>query len=326
MIRLRYADELVGLLVILALALFVAAALEAGVLTQWFRPTLTLRIVLPEQGSAGLSPGSDVEVLGTKAGEVRRVVINPDQQMYAEADIEDQAEPFIRRDSVAIIRKRFGVAGAAYLDIARGHGPALDWHFAVIQATTERDPTESIGTLIDQVRAKVFPVLDNLDHASQSLSDILDGIKKGQGSLGRLLVDDSLEGEAEQVVTSLHDSLDKLGPIMDNLHQASQNVTALTQETASNQTGLPALLQHVDRNLESVQALLQDLSKTSQRLPAIATTIQSGTANLPSLLTQMQQTLHNLDLLMAQVRTSWLIGGSPAPPAPARLSPTEVQP
>src|SRR5579871_3043577 len=293
MIRLRYADELVGLLVILALALFVAAALEAGVLTQWFRPTVTLRIVLPEQGSAGLSPGSDVEVLGTKAGEVRRVVINPDQQMYAEADIENQAQPFIRRDSVAVIRKRFGVAGAAYLDIARGHGPELDWRFAVIQATTERDPTESIGTLIDQVRAKVFPVLDNLDHASQSLADILDGIKKGQGSLGRLLVDDSLEGEAEDAVTSLHDSLDKLGPIMDNLHQASQDVAQLTHETASAQTGLPALLQHVDHNLASVQALLQDLGKTSQRLPAIADTIQSGSANLPSLLTQMQQTLHN---------------------------------
>src|SRR5689334_12874709 len=116
MIKLRYADEVVGLLVIASIVVFLGVAFQAGVLSRWFHSTVTLRVLLPEQGSAGLSSGSDVEVLGTKAGEVRRVVINPDQQMYAEVDIEEQAKPFIRRDSIAVIRKRFGVAGAAYLD------------------------------------------------------------------------------------------------------------------------------------------------------------------------------------------------------------------
>ena len=77
MIRVRYANELVGLLVILALVLFLGVAFQAGVLSRWFQPTHVLRIILPEQGSAGLSPGGDVEMLGTKAGEVRRVVITP---------------------------------------------------------------------------------------------------------------------------------------------------------------------------------------------------------------------------------------------------------
>src|SRR4029077_493021 len=94
-IRLRYANELVGLLVILALVLFLGVAFQAGVLSRWFQPTHILRIILPEKGSAGLSSGGDVEMLGTKAGEVRRVVITPNQQMYAEADIEDQAQPFV---------------------------------------------------------------------------------------------------------------------------------------------------------------------------------------------------------------------------------------
>src|ERR1700751_1919663 len=98
--RLRYSDEWVGLLVIIALLLFFGVAFEAGILSHWFRSTATLRILLPEHGSAGLSPGADVEVLGTKAGEVTRVVITPNQQMYAEAGIDEQAVPFIRRDSI----------------------------------------------------------------------------------------------------------------------------------------------------------------------------------------------------------------------------------
>ena len=63
--RLRHSDEWVGLLVIIALLLFFGVAFEAGVLSRWFQSNATLRILLPEQGSAGLSPGADVEVLGT---------------------------------------------------------------------------------------------------------------------------------------------------------------------------------------------------------------------------------------------------------------------
>src|SRR5262249_51702429 len=108
MIRLRYADEWVGLLVVLAVVLMVAAALHAAVLSAVFRPAAPLRILLPQEGVAGLSKGANVEVLGTKAGTVRQVVIKPDQQMYAEADIDDQARAFLRRDSHAVIRRQFG--------------------------------------------------------------------------------------------------------------------------------------------------------------------------------------------------------------------------
>src|SRR4029077_7621787 len=111
-----------------------------------------------------------VEVLGIRAGQVRRIVIDPSQQMYAEADIEDQAQSFIRRNSQAVIRRRFGIAGPAFVDISRGTGTALDWHYAVIQAVTERAPTESVGTLVDEMREKIFPILDDAGRAMKALA------------------------------------------------------------------------------------------------------------------------------------------------------------
>jgi len=328
MIRLRYADELVGLLVILALAVFLGIAIQAGLVSQWFQATHTLRIVLPDKGSAGLAPGADVEVLGTKAGQVRRVVIKPGQQMYAEADIDDQVRPYIRHDSVAVIRKRFGVAGAAYLDISRGKGAELDWGLAVIQGTTERDPTESIGTLIDQVRDKVFPILDDLGHTSHGIAELIDGIKKGQGNIGRLLVDDTLVKEAEEAVGSVHSSLAKLDPIMASLQDASLDIAQLAKNVKAHEAAVPALLQRLDRLLASLQEVTQDLTKATQRLPQIARNVEGVTSNLPSLLTQTQQTVHDLDVLIRQLRTSWLFGGggAPAPAAPTRLPSTEVRP
>ena len=328
MTRLRYADELVGLVVILAVVLFLGVAFEAGVLSQWFKSTETLRIVLPETGSAGLSPGADVEVLGTKAGQVRRVVINPDQQMYAEADIEEQARPFIRRDSVGVIRKRFGVAGAAYLDISRGKGKNLDWGFAVIQGVTERDPTESIGSMIDQVRERVFPILDGLASTSSGLAELMGSIKKGQGNIGRLMANDTLMKGAEGTVQSVQESVARLGPIIADLKDSSRDIAQLTKNVSGGKDSVPALLQRTNQALASLQGVMQDLAKATQRLPPIAHNVEGSTTDLPSLLTQTQQTVHNLDLLITQMRGSWLLGGggSSGPPAPRRLPTTEVRP
>ena len=115
---------------------------NAGLLKEWFQTSLTLRIVLPEDGMSGLSQGSEVQILGTRAGEIRRIVIDPSQHMHAEARIELQMRPFIRRDLQIVIRRQFGIAGNAYVDISRGRGPELDWVYAVLTAGTDRAPTD----------------------------------------------------------------------------------------------------------------------------------------------------------------------------------------
>jgi phospholipid/cholesterol/gamma-HCH transport system substrate-binding protein len=328
MMRLRHADEWVGLLVVLAVVLLLAAALHAGVLSAWFRPASSLRVLLPQEGVAGLSQGANVEVLGTKAGTVRRVVINPDQQMYAEADIDDQARAFIRRDSQAVIRRQFGVAGAAYLDVSRGKGQPLDWNYAVINAVTERAPTDSIGTMIDQVRQKVFPILDDVGHSTHALAGLVENIQQGKGNVGRLLVDDSLARSAEAMVASLKDSVAQIGPIMAKLRETSQTVAALAKEADARDKGVPALMVRLNVIMVSMQEVSRNLAQTSQRLPQITRNVQGSTANLPGLLTQTQVTMRQLEQLTAQLRTSWLLGGGGSPPAAAsnRLPSTEVRP
>src|SRR4051794_31492867 len=114
---LRNTDEWVGLLVLVCISLFIASVLHAGLLSDWFRPTATLRVILPETGSQGLSAGADVELLGTRVGTIRRVVVDPSSRMYAQAELEEQATGFIRRDSKAGGGKRFGGGGGGGLGV-----------------------------------------------------------------------------------------------------------------------------------------------------------------------------------------------------------------
>ena len=326
MIRLRHADEWVGLLVVAALVLFAAAILHAGVLRDWFRPVSHLRIVLPAAGVAGLAVGADVEILGTHAGVVRQIVISPTRQMYAEADIDNQARAFIRRDSRATIRRRYGVAGAAYVDVARGTGAALDWNYAVIDAVTERDPTESIGSLIDQLREKVFPILDNVDRSTKALAEVTGHIAKGQGDIGRLLTDETMVRQIEVVVAKAGAAISALSQIETQLHLAAGNVRSLSESIAAPDRGVPGLLRRADATLTTLHQSMQDLALAVRRAPKITRNVELGTQDLSGLLTQTQETAHELELLAIQLRGVWLLGGGKPQPQSARLPVTEVRP
>jgi phospholipid/cholesterol/gamma-HCH transport system substrate-binding protein len=96
--RFRYTNEAVGLFVLAAVLVFASALLYSGQVRKWFRPGETLKVVLPQEGLFGLSQGSTVEILGTAAGEVVDIVIDPNQRMYADVNIDKDMVPFIRSD------------------------------------------------------------------------------------------------------------------------------------------------------------------------------------------------------------------------------------
>jgi phospholipid/cholesterol/gamma-HCH transport system substrate-binding protein len=296
-IRFRYASEATGLVVLLALVLFAAAVIQAGVLHDLFRPSVTLRVILPEEGVGGLARGAAVDILGTRAGEVTRIVIDPGQQMHAEVRLEEDMQVYVRHDSQAVIRRRFGVAGDSYLDISRGAGEPLDWSYAVITATLDRPPTENLGALVDEMRQKVLPIIDETHRSVQLLASIMGRLERGEGAAGRLLTDDRLVRDLEATVANANDSIQ----------------------------AIPGLLARVEKSLAEVQRISRDLARTTPHLPAIARNVEETSKNLPMLLLQSRATAAELQQLMVQLRSHWLFGRD-AESTATRLPATAVRP
>ena len=320
-------EEIVGAVVLACIGVFIAVLINAGLLKDWFQPSFTLRILLPDEGVSGLAPGAEVQVLGTRAGEVRRIVIDPNQRMHAVARVEDQMRPFIRRDSVVSIRRQFGVAGAAFIDISRGTGPELDWSYAVIAATSERAPTDTLGQMIDEIRGKVIPLLDDVHKAveaftavahravdpagplEQTLSSaaaIARKVESGEGVAGRLIANDKLANDLEASLVSIREMAAQL-------------------ERTSKDARITQILQKTDSILTSLQATMRNLAATT---PRITENVAITTEALPSTLLQAQIAAHELELLLGQLRHHWLLGGSsaPAPPATQRAPAIQVRP
>jgi phospholipid/cholesterol/gamma-HCH transport system substrate-binding protein len=347
--KFRYTNEAVGLFVLITILLFVAALLYSGQIRKWFDPGESLKVVMPEEGLFGLSEGSSVEILGTKAGQVRNIVIDPSEKMYAEVRIDSDMKAFVRRDSVATIRKTFGIAGDSYLEITRGSKEPLDWEYAVITAVSDRRTTETIGELIDQMREKVFPVIDDTQEAIRTFLEvarelqasgdqvklmlgnvnaITGKISRGEGAIGRLLTEDKLAKELEDLIARLNREFEQIDPIFDDLKVTTRNVSEFSTNINAQSENLPEITRTLKEALAAVKAVMTDLSQTTPHLPQIAENVTEATDDVPVLVLQLQQAMIELELLLRQLQSHWLLGGSRSQSSTqsVRISPLEVSP
>jgi phospholipid/cholesterol/gamma-HCH transport system substrate-binding protein len=327
-------NQIVGAVVLVCVVLFVGALVNAGLLKEWFEASLKLRVVLPEAGVSGLAQGAEVQVLGIRAGEVRRIVIDPNQRMHAELRIDRQMRPFIRRDSTIVIRRQFGIAGSSYLDISRGRGADLDWGFAVLVASTERGPTDTIGQMIEEVQAKVGPILDEvqkviananavidksgpLQQTLKSASTFAQKLERGEGALGKLLADDKMVTDLQAILATAQSTMTHANGLMAELERTTRDAR------------LPGMVQRTDAILASLQTLSKNLAGASSRAGQLTDSVTTATDSIPLLLLQTEATARELELLLGQLRRSWLLGGggSTAPAATTRRAPAaEVRP
>jgi len=347
--KFRYMNESVGILVILCLFIAAAGLFYAGRVNRWLNPGRPLKVILPQRGLFGLSSGATVEILGTPAGRVQKIVIDPDTTIHAEVRIRNDMASFVRRDSTATIRKRFGVAGEAFLDIKRGSGPPIDWDYAVIHATADKAPTDALQGLITEIQARAIPIMEDTQRlilAWASVADTLNDpesdasvmlanlrevtarVASGQSTLGRLATNDELIADLEKLLATLNQDLETLGPILEDFQRTSKQLARVSESVGEQSTQMPELTERVKSVLRSLDAVLVDLRKTTPTLPRIAENVEATTEQSPLLMSQIETTLAELEALLKQLRSNWLLGGGGEPRREPNdeLSPLEITP
>src|ERR671918_2449868 len=326
----RYVSRRVGALVLIAFGIFAIALLQAGVLRDLFRSTLSLRVILPDSGLAGLNEGASVQILGTDAGDIREIVIDPERKFHAVVEIEEAMEPFVRRDSKVFIRKQFGIAGAAFLEIPRGQGEPLDWDYAVLTAEGGEAPTESMGEILEDVRAKVLPIVDDVQstigaagdliaqlqapegHLQTTLADLRKVTRRlaaGEGTVGRLLAEDAVVRELETTLGEVNQQLAQFDGIVRDFQATSGEVAAMSRTLGAQSDRLPAVIASADAALAAFSQVMAEVERAMPEITGLVRQTSSASVALPTLLTQTQRTMAELQQLLVQLRGVWLFGG-----------------
>jgi phospholipid/cholesterol/gamma-HCH transport system substrate-binding protein len=315
--KFRHVNEMTGAFVLLVLVVLIAAIVWAARSQRWFRGTVTLRIVLPEAGAAGIRQGSEVYFLGTLVGTVSDVIVDATGRMEARASIRSDFFRFVREDSFAVVKKKFGVAGDAYFEITRGQGQPLPKKDASIIC---KELPGTMENALEEVRRTVLPVLEKLSGGLDTWTVLGEKLSTGADTWTKLGTN---LGESRQHWDQLIGRLDR---IVADVEQGKGTAGKLLTDPAL-ANDLQTLLDKGNASMDQLQAILKDAQATGTHLSAVSEALAVEAKDLPGLVLQTQQTLYELERLIEGIERIWPIRSHIEQRQPdTRIPPSEVVP
>ena len=286
--KFRRVNEIAGAFVIVVLALLLTGVMVSGRLKGWFLPKEIYEVTLPEMGTMGIEPGSEVHILGNRAGSVRSVQlrdretnervrvdeVTPDRiKLVAVLELRSNLVAFVGKESTAILKHNLAGFGAPYLEITRGFTPRAedDIQLNLIQdANVEDELTEAVR----EISKRLVPAIAQIESTSAEISTlaqtfsnpagefqqtvagfnkIVGDINSGRGPAGVLLSDEKVAEELRDSLSKLNNSLTVFAKIMEQV------------EAGDGAAGV--LIQDLDVG-EDMRETIANLHQLSQRFPS----------------------------------------------------------
>lgn len=280
--KFRYVNEIVGAFVLLVLFLLIAGIIITGRAQGWFEPSYEIRAEFPDEGTMELRRGSEVRVMETPAGMVADVGPREDGVMEAVLRVRGRFFQYIRDDSTGIVKRAFGVAGDAFVEITRGRGNPLPEEGAYIPIVRDTELLDLAESLLEEVRATTVPAIEQLQRLLEeytglaqdvrdpegdvqqllaSLNRIVQGLEEGEGAAGKLLRDPAMAAEVETMVASAHDSLREVNNILANVAEATEKMPQMTDRVAGELEDVPGLLYQTQATLQEAEILIEGIQR-----------------------------------------------------------------
>lgn len=312
--KLRYVNELTGIFVILSLLFALTGLFFIAGAQRWFSPQKQLLILLPEDGAHGLREQDDVEILGTVAGQVQRIYINPQGRMVAELSLDPDFYQFIRNDSKVVIRHSINLVGGLFLEITRGTGAELPVAIPFLTTTAEPDLKTVITEILASVESVTLPTLQEYTKLAAELRDpagpvqtllgkanrIASNLEQGSGTLPMLLNDQSLARDLIGTLGRLDSALDQLQAVLQTAEVTGGKLGTAADNVDRHLHPLPGLLQQTG-------AVLNNLQQASSQFPPIIQGVGEDLTALPGLLLQAKSTLAEIERLTRGLQQHWLV-------------------
>ena len=247
---------------------------------RWFKSRVTLRIVLPEAGAAGIRQGSEVYFLGTLVGSVSYVIVDAKGRMEAEANIRRDFFRFVRADSSAVVKKKFGVAGDSFFEITRGEGKPLPEKNASIVCNEQFQ--SALESAIEEIHRETLLVLkktstgldtwtklgadlgetrQHLDQITVRLENMAAGVEAGKGTVGKLIADTALADEAQKLLARANEAMSELQGVVTNLNVAAARLPEITDAVADEAKDLPGLVRQTQTSMRELERLVEALQR-----------------------------------------------------------------
>jgi phospholipid/cholesterol/gamma-HCH transport system substrate-binding protein len=276
-----------GMFISLGIIVFIFGIYFIGERQQLFRSTF--RIITVFKDVAGLQQGNNVRLSGINVGIVEKISIVSDTSVRVEVLIDESARKFIMKDAVAGIGSE-GLMGNKTMIVYPGTGGKME--------IEDDDTVKSIQPAsIDDIFLSLKSTIDNTSDITGDLSKITYNIQSGKGTIGRLLMDQSLREKFDSTFSNLHDGSIAFKSFMERTDKLDTILIAL-RETLENASKITSDVSKITDNIQSGKGTIgRLLMDPSWRL------------NFDTTLVNMKRSSAEIQVITKKAKKSWLLWG-----------------
>ncbi|HET7839571.1 MAG TPA: MlaD family protein [Rectinemataceae bacterium] len=315
--RIRHADRIVGLFVLLAAAGLVAGIILLGVNQRWFAKNYAYTTRF--NSGAGVPPGTAIFMKGFQVGKIQRLKLTDDNMVDADFVIFDTYYRKATQNSVLeLVTSPIGLGTQLLFHPGKSAAQLPEGSFVPL-ADSEQGRALIEEELVDippkddtitRLLASVNPLLENLGKTVVTVNRTLTELNRaiaGQTSspLGRIVsgtantvehVDQLVVGMKGQTATLV----DQAGALVESLTKVADNVEATTA-AIRDPTGLvPKLLDAKG----SIKTILDDKNALYDRILASVSEIQGALQNIQTVTASLSSEMPTIAVTIDETRTA----------------------
>ncbi len=238
-----------GIFIIAGLALFLIATFIIGSKTNMFKSTFELNTIF--QNVAGIKEGNTVTFAGINVGTVDMVKIETSNKVVVMMTIDSKMKSFIKKDSKVAITSE-GLVGNKVVSITSGNDNGVP--------VENGDYLESVKPIgVEDIIKDLKATTENVNQLTKSLSNIVDSVSQGQGTIGQLINNESLFNSVDSTFRTFASSTQKVDVILAKVSQTVDQVTANFNELSKGVNDITTNIAMVTQKINSSQSLVGTL-------------------------------------------------------------------
>jgi phospholipid/cholesterol/gamma-HCH transport system substrate-binding protein len=329
----RFADQIVGLVIILALASLAIVIVMMGQAQRWVAEGVDFYTLLSSAG--GLSKNMAIQYKGFTIGNVKDFQLNDDDNVKVIFTIHEDYTRLARQGSIVELQVGIiSLLGSQFVfhpgrddqqalakdDFIPIKGSAQANEYVRQRIATISESEDSIAIIMNQVTSLLAGVTNLIDDLNVNLDPdeahstevglLLGGINKTLASVDNIpeILDSTIDGVLGTVLTELGPLLNRVDDLLAGLNEPGGVISLLDSDDGG-----------LKKTIDSLPGTIDGLNNT------IASTVVPLQSQLPVLLTQLRTVLRSVDdVLVGLANNPLLKGGVPERPVTQTTGPRDI--
>jgi phospholipid/cholesterol/gamma-HCH transport system substrate-binding protein len=300
--RIKYADQVVGVFLMLSLVLVASALVFIAVNQRWFVHNASFKSVFASANS--ISVGTAISLRGFEIGKISKLSLTKDNQVDIEFTVYNEYIDKVTMNSVLELSTSPIGLGTSLIFHKGKSGQRLTEGELVPAIDSEKGKSMVEAGLVDipkkddtiaRLLSSVNTVLENVNTTVLLLNATLEG--KSKGPVGEVLdnVNVTLRG-ATKAMTDFSGTMDwvqtSFGPVAQG---AGDTLTGINSQLPAVFAQVDSLLKQMNEAVANLQQMTESLKDTNGLVPRLM--------GDPALMTNIEQVIAGLNTAMGQVQT-----------------------